>query len=79
MEDNKRKQPGPGQPEFKKKRKEFNDRKEFNGQDEGIIDEGTIEGRNAVLEAFRSGMDRVLGAGACHVLTIRPVGGVRLV
>ena len=32
-----------------------------------------------MLEAFRSGMDRVLGAGACHVLTIRPVGGVRLV
>ncbi len=55
MEDNKRKQPGPGQPEFKKKRKEFNDRKEFNGQDEGIIDEGTIEGRNAVLEPIRSG------------------------
>ena len=32
-----------------------------------------------LLEQFRSGMDRVLGAGACHVLTIRPVGGVRLV
>ena len=32
-----------------------------------------------MLEAFRSGIDRVLGAGACHVLTIRPVGGVRLV
>ena len=32
-----------------------------------------------MLEQFRSGMDRVLGAGACHVLTIRPVGGVRLV
>ena len=32
-----------------------------------------------MLEAFRSGIDRVLGAGTCHVLTIRPVGGVRLV
>ena len=32
-----------------------------------------------MLEQFRSGMDRVLGAGACHVLTIRPVGGIRLV
>lgn len=32
-----------------------------------------------LLEQFRSGMDRVLGAGACHVLSIRPVGGVRLV
>ncbi len=32
-----------------------------------------------LLEQFRSGMDRVLGTGACHVLTIRPVGGVRLV
>lgn len=32
-----------------------------------------------LLEQFRAGMDRVLGAGACHVLTIRPVGGVRLV
>ena len=32
-----------------------------------------------MLEAFLSGMDRMLGAGACHVLTIRPVGGVWLV
>ncbi len=32
-----------------------------------------------MLEKFRSGMDGFLGEGACHVLTIRPVGGVRLV
>lgn len=31
-----------------------------------------------MLEGFRTEMDRVLGDGACHVLTIRPVGGVRL-
>ena len=30
------------------------------------------------LDAFRSGMDAVLGAGACHVLSIRPEGGVEL-
>ena len=32
-----------------------------------------------MLDGFRAEMDRVLGDGACHVLTIRPVGGVRLV
>lgn len=32
-----------------------------------------------MLERFRVEMDRLLGDGACHVLTIRPVGGVRLV
>lgn len=31
-----------------------------------------------MLDAFRTEMDRALGDGACHVLTIRPVGGVRL-
>lgn len=30
------------------------------------------------LEAFRSGIDAVLGAGACHVLSIRRQGGVLL-
>ena len=29
------------------------------------------------LERFRAGIDKVLGEGACHVLTIRPWGGVR--
>ncbi|MDY4222286.1 MAG: galactokinase family protein [Candidatus Faecousia sp.] len=29
-----------------------------------------------LLDAFRSGMDTVLGEGACHVLSIRPQGGV---
>ena len=32
----------------------------------------------AMLESFRAGMDAYLGEGKCHVLTIRPVGGVRL-
>lgn len=31
-----------------------------------------------MLERFRTEVDRVLGEGACHVLTIRPVGGARL-
>ena len=29
-----------------------------------------------ILEQFRSGIDAVLGEGACHVLSIRPQGGV---
>ena len=29
-----------------------------------------------MLEAFRTGIDAVLGEGACHVLSIRPQGGV---
>ena len=29
-----------------------------------------------ILESFRSGIDAVLGEGACHVLSIRPQGGV---
>ena len=31
-----------------------------------------------MLAAFRKEMERVLGDGSCHVLSIRPVGGVRL-
>ena len=31
-----------------------------------------------LLDAFRTGMDGVLGAGACHVLNIRPQGGVEM-
>ncbi|MDY4963415.1 MAG: galactokinase, partial [Ruminococcus callidus] len=31
------------------------------------------------LSAFRSGMETLLGAGACHVLQIRATGGVQLV
>ena len=31
-----------------------------------------------ILEAFRSGIDAVLGEGACHVLSIRPQGGVEM-
>lgn len=30
-----------------------------------------------LLAEFRAGIDRVLGEGACHVLSIRPWGGVR--
>ena len=29
-----------------------------------------------MLETFRQGIDAVLGEGACHVLSIRPQGGV---
>ena len=32
-----------------------------------------------ILEQFRSGIDAVLGEGACHVLSIRPQGGVEAV
>ena len=31
-----------------------------------------------LLEAFRTGIDSVLGEGACHVLSIRPQGGVEM-
>ena len=31
-----------------------------------------------LLEAFRAGIDGALGEGACHVLSIRPEGGVEL-
>ncbi len=32
-----------------------------------------------LLESFRAGIDAVLGAGACHVLHIRPQGGVEAI
>ncbi len=31
-----------------------------------------------LLEEFQAGMEAVLGAGSCHVLSIRPVGGTEL-
>jgi hypothetical protein len=31
-----------------------------------------------MLDAFRSGIDAVLGEGACHVLSIRREGGVEV-
>ena len=31
-----------------------------------------------LLESFQTEMERILGDGSCHVLSIRPVGGVRL-
>jgi galactokinase len=42
---------------------------------------GTIQAFVPVdmLEQFCAGMDAVLGEGACHILTIRPYGGVALV
>ncbi len=32
-----------------------------------------------LLESFRAGIDSALGSGACHVLSIRPQGGVEMV
>jgi len=32
-----------------------------------------------MLEDFRQSIDRVLGEGSCHVLSIRPQGGVPVV
>ncbi len=32
-----------------------------------------------ILESFRAGIDAALGEGACHVLSIRPQGGVEMV
>ncbi len=42
---------------------------------------GTIQAfvPHDMLVRFKSEMERVLGEGSCHVLTIRPVGGIRLV
>jgi galactokinase len=39
---------------------------------------GTIQAfvPNDLLDSFVAGMDAALGAGACHVLSIRPQGGV---
>ena len=31
-----------------------------------------------LLERFRRGMEAVLGEGSCHVLSIRPEGGILL-
>ncbi len=33
----------------------------------------------ALLDSFKAGIDAVLGEGACHILTIRPEGGVEAV
>ena len=32
-----------------------------------------------ILDSFRAGIDAVLGEGACHVLSIRPQGGVEMI
>lgn len=41
---------------------------------------GTVQAfvPNDILESFRQSIDGVLGAGACHVLSIRPQGGVEM-
>ncbi len=41
---------------------------------------GTVQAfvPNDLLEEFRAGLDAVLGEGACHVLAIRPQGGVEM-
>ena len=31
-----------------------------------------------ILESFRTGIDAILGEGACHVLSIRAQGGVEM-
>ena len=31
-----------------------------------------------MLEDFKAGIEQVLGEGKCHVLTIRPQGGIRV-
>jgi galactokinase len=39
---------------------------------------GTIQAfvPNELLESYRESIERVFGAGSCHVLSIRPYGGV---
>lgn len=32
-----------------------------------------------ILESFRAGIDAALGEGACHILSIRPQGGVQMI
>ena len=31
-----------------------------------------------ILDSFKAGMDAALGEGSCHVLSIRPQGGVEM-
>lgn len=42
---------------------------------------GTIQAfvKNEQLEAYKAAMDDIFGAGSCHVLIIRPVGGTRVI
>lgn len=41
---------------------------------------GTVQAfvPNEMLDGFKTSMERVLGNGSCHILHIRPVGGIRL-
>ena len=42
---------------------------------------GTIQAfvKNDAVETYRKAMDDIFGEGACHVLLIRPVGGVQII
>ncbi len=42
---------------------------------------GTVQAfvPNDILESFRAGIDAALGEGACHILSIRPQGGVQMI
>ena len=42
---------------------------------------GTIQAfvKNEQLDTYREAMDDIFGAGSCHVLIIRPVGGTRVI
>ena len=44
----------------------------------GILPEGQTAASFVHLETFRARMEEALGAGCCHVLSIRPVGGTVL-
>ena len=41
---------------------------------------GTVQAfvPNDILDSFVAGIDAALGEGACHVLSIRPQGGVEM-
>ena len=41
---------------------------------------GTVQAfvPNEMLDAFKQGIEKVLGEGSCHVLSIRPEGGIRV-
>lgn len=42
---------------------------------------GTVQAfvPNEMLDTFKASMEQVLGNGSCHILHIRPIGGIRLI
>ena len=42
---------------------------------------GTIQAfvEEAFVEEYRRSMDHVFGPGSCHVLAVRPLGGVKVI